>query len=629
MPIQAPVSPLGLLETAPQLLKPAPEPLGEMLCCGYSPLQAEAVSRALNHALAARDRQSGGCPDAVDVARVLKEIWADAATIQAALLADADLDQASLSAGFGTRVAEWVKKVARLEQFVCPEEGLQHPRQAEMWRRLLLALANDVRPLLIVLARRLEALRSDIKDRRMLAREALGIHAPLASRLGVHRLKWELEDLAFRYLEPDTYQQLALQLAASRASRESYVRDFIARLKAGLNHAGIVATVQGRPKHLFSIWKKMQRKQVDFCSLYDLNAVRVIVADIPTCYRVLAMVHDQWEPIPEEYDDYIARPKDNGYQSLHTVIRGPKGLPVEIQIRTEAMHTLAEYGMAAHWRYKEGGRQDPVLEHTMAALSRSLKTGADGGDWFAGQVFVLTPRRQVICLPEGATPIDFAYAIHTEVGHRCRGARVDGRIVPLDFRLRTGQQVEILTAKTGGPNRSWLDQAKTDHARHRIRQWFKQKETEIYRRLGRQRLERELRRLGLNEIEWPRLLQRLRLHQPQEVWLAIGRGEISRGQLATALRGITAPAELKTSVGADLRANLNSGQSQGIAPTLYVQGERNLLTRLARCCQPAPGEAVIGYLTIHHRITIHRQDCPNVVHLPETRRSRLVETVWE
>lgn len=626
MSIRSPASLPGFLETAPRLLKSATEPRRDLLCCGYSPPQAEAVSRALMYALAARGRQSGGWPDAVDVARLLKEIWADAATLQAALLVDADLDQASLNAGFGTRVAEWVEKVARLEQFVCPQEGLQHPRQTEMWRRLLLALANDVRPLLIVLARRLEALRIALRERtkdcRTLAREALGIHSPLASRLGVHRLKWELEDLAFRYLEPDTYQQLAAQLAASRARRESYVHDFIARLQAGLNHAGIDAKVQGRPKHLYSIWKKMQRKQVDFSGLYDLNAVRVIVADIPTCYRVLAMVHDQWEPIPEEYDDYIARPKDNGYQSLHTVIRGPKGLPVEIQIRTEAMHTLAEYGMAAHWRYKEGGRQDPVLEHTVAALSRSLKTGTDGGDWFAGQVFVLTPRRQVICLPDGATPIDFAYAIHTEVGHRCRGARVDGRIVPLDYQLRTGQQVEILTAKSGGPNRSWLDQAKTVHARHRIRQWFKQRETEVYRRLGRQRLERELRRLGLKEIEWPRLWQRFRLHQPEEVWEAYGRGEISRGQLVTSLRGITAPAEPKTPPS-------GSKSPKASLPTLSIQGERNLLTRLARCCQPAPGEAVIGYLTIHHRITIHRQDCPNIVHLPETRRGRLVETVWE
>lgn len=600
----------------------------DSLCWGYPAPQADAIRQALMYAVACG--RPSDRPDAVAVAQRLKEIWADAATLQAALLADADLDQATLKAAFGTQVAAWVKKVTRLEQFACPEEGLQHPRQTEMWRRLLLALANDVRPLLIVLARRLEALRLALRERtaqgKRLACEALKIHSPLASRLGVYRLKWELEDLAFRYLEPDTYYRLAAELAASRASRESYVNDFIAHLQAGLEAFGISAKVQGRPKHLYSIWKKMQRKQVDCSGLYDLHAVRVIVADIPTCYRVLAMVHDQWEPIPEEYDDYIARPKDNGYQSLHTVIKGPQGLPVEIQIRTEAMHTLAEYGMAAHWRYKEGSRRDPVLEQTVAALSRSLKTGAEDGNWFAGQVFVLTPKRQVICLPEGATPIDFAYAIHTEVGHRCRGARVDGRIVPLDYRLQTGQQVEILTANEGGPNRSWLDQVKTDHARHRIRQWFKQQETEIYRRLGRQRLERELRRLGIKEIEWLRLLQHFRLHQPEELWLALGRGEISRSQLVNCLRGTAgsspAPIDPKTSP-----AGVKGCEAS--LPTLYVQGERNLLTQLARCCRPAPGEQVVGYLTVRHRITIHRKDCPNLMHLSETRSDRLVEAVWE
>lgn len=627
---------VGLLECAPPSLAPAPAfRLRDSLCCGYPPPQAEAVGRALTYALAAAQGRSDSRSDAIAVARVLKEIWADASTLQAALLADANLEHASLIAGFGAKVAEWVKKVLQLEQFVCPQERLNHPRQAEMWRRLLLALANDVRPLLIVLARRLESLRRALhersQDNRILAREALGIHAPLASRLGVHRLKWELEDLAFRHLEPDTYQQLAKCLATSRASRESYINDFIACLQTALNHAGIDAKVQGRPKHLFSIWKKMQRKQIDFCGLYDLNAVRVIVTDIPTCYRVLALVHEQWEPILEEYDDYIARPKDNGYQSLHTVIKGPKGLPVEIQIRTEAMHTLAEYGVAAHWRYKEGSRQDPVLEHTVAALRRSLQTGGEGGDWFAGQIFVLTPRQEVICLPAGATPIDFAYAIHTEVGHRCRGARVDGRIVPLNYPLKTGQCVEILTAKEGGPNRNWLDLVRTEHARHRIRQWFKQKEAEVFRRLGRTRLERELQRLDLKEIDWPRLLQRFHLHQPEELWLALGRGEVSRGQLVTALRAIAASsATADPKIPAKVSPGASSfGKSQGSALLLCVQGERSLLTQLARCCRPEPGDAVVGYLTIHHRITIHCRDCPNIAHLPEERRSRLVEAMWE
>lgn len=647
MPVPPSVSSPERLKFAPRVWEATPEyRLQNSLCRGYAPEQAEAVRRALASVLTA-ERQSGKRSDAFAVARTLKSVWADAPTLQAALLVDSIPDSNRLTAEFGTQVAEWVAKVKRLEQLVCPEtyaapsdQAKSKDQEVEMWRRLFLAVANDVRPLLIVLARRLETLRQVVARKEpegntppTLARETLAVHAPLASRLGVHRLKWELEDLAFRHLEPEAYYHLAARLASTRASRESYINDFIAHLKTGLHHAGISAKVHGRPKHLFSIWKKMQRKQLDFSGLFDLNAVRVIVGDVPACYRVLALVHDRWEPIPEEYDDYIARPKDNGYQSLHTVIEGPQGLPVEIQIRTDAMHTLAEYGMAAHWRYKEGGRHDATLEHTVAALRRSLQTGAKGEDWFTGRIFVLSPRHRVICLPTGATPVDFAYAIHTQVGHRCRGARVDGRIVPLDYRLRTGQRVEILTAKSGGPNRSWLDQIRTGRARHRIRQWFKRQEAENHLRLGRQRLEREQRRLGLKEIDWPAILRRFRFRKPEEVWIAAGRGEISRGQVATALRGSISPpppsVDPKPSAGAGPCARSNSRQSQGIAPTLFVQGEPNLLTRLARCCQPSPGDPVIGYLTVQHRITIHRRDCPNIVHLPEARRERLVEAAWE
>lgn len=369
----------------------------------------------------------------------------------------------------------------------------------------------------------------------------------------------------------------------------------------------------------------MQRKRVDLHGLFDLNAVRVLVDDIPACYQVLALVHDLWEPIPEEYDDYIARPKGNGYQSLHTVVHGPQGLPVEIQIRTEAMHTLAEYGMAAHWRYKEGSSCDPALERTVQALRRSLEAVAANHDWFAGQIFVLTPRHQVIRLPQGATPVDFAYAIHTVVGHRCRGARVDGRIVPLNYPLQTGQQVEILTSNHGVPNRDWLGQVRSDHARQRIRQWFRQKEAEGHHRLGRQRLEKEAQRLGLNEIGWPLLLRHFRLHQPEEVWLAIGRGQITPGQLVTALRTITSPPSHSAGHAKPPPATDPSQPDT----TLRVHGERNLLTHLAKCCHPTPGDEVIGYLTIHHRITVHKNDCPNIRNLPEKRRARLVEAVWE
>ena len=567
-------------------------------------------------------------PEPATVAKTLQAIRADTATLNAALAicrTGSDVSEQETS----PQTAVWVDRVRRIEALPCPRETLNEPRQLELWRRLLLALANDLRPLLIVLARRLASLRLAVSNpdqaSRLMARETLAIHAPLASRLGVHRLKWELEDLSFRCLDPETYHQLAKRLAATRDARESYVTDFSARIQSALNQADIHAKIQGRPKHLYSIWKKMQRKQVDLQGLFDLNAVRVLVDDIPSCYRVLALTHDLWESIPEEYDDYIARPKANGYQSLHTVVKGPGGLTVEIQIRTEAMHTLAEYGMAAHWCYKEGNRDDPVLARTLQALRHSLQTGAEDGDWFADQIFTLTPRQQVIRLPKGATPVDFAYAIHTEVGHHCRGAIVDGRIVPLDYPLQTGQRVEILTSKRCVPNRGWLDKVRSDHARQRIRQWFKQREAATHRRLGRQRLDREIRRLGLKTVAWPLLLRRFRLHQPEDLWLALGRGEISSGQLLSALREITTPSQR---LGPSRTPTISEPRRGGDLLALQVHGERNLLTHLARCCNPNPNDEVIGYLTIHHRITIHKIDCPNILNLTGQRRNRLVEVTW-
>lgn len=604
-------------------------PVDLTLATGFPPAEAEAIRRALS---LVPDAQVPGSEEVacMSVARTLHDLHADAATLQAALLVDADLELKAINADFGPSVAAWVERVGRLESLAISPETLGDARQEELWRRLWLSLANGVPPLLIVLARRLEALRCLVREpgplAAAIARETLAVHAPLASRLGVHQLKWQLEDLVFRLLEPATYRRLAAQLAATRQARENLVDTVRRQLEAMLRAAGIKAKVYGRPKHLYSIWRKMQRKQVELAQLFDLHALRVITGDIPACYRTLALVHDHWQSVPEEYDDYIAAPKDNGYQSLHTVIHGPARVPVEIQIRTAAMHELAEYGVASHWRYKEGGRHDAVLDRTVTALRRSLQTGTGGDDWFAGQIFVLTPKHKVIRLHAGATPVDFAYAVHTEVGHRCRGARVDGRLVPLDYRLNTGEQVEILTAKTGGPNRNWLDLVHSDHARHRIRQWFRQREAEVHRRIGRQHLDRECRRLGLKHLDWPWLLHRFQYHRPEDVWRALGSGEVSRGQLISALRGL-APATEDDKV-----PSVGQTQSTSSRPTtlsLQVQGESNLLTRLARCCNPAPGDAVIGYLTIHHRIAIHRRDCPNIAHLPPERRQRLLDVDWE
>lgn len=488
------------------------------------------------------------------------------------------------------------------------------PDQAENLRRMLLAMVDDVRAVLIRLAYRVERQRllpkQDNAESLYLARETMEIYAPLANRLGVGHLKWELEDLAFRLLEPRTYKNLAKGLAENRLAREKYIQDFVLQLQQELDKQGINAKVYGRPKHIYSIWRKMQRKKLDLHDLYDLLAVRVLVDKIPTCYTVLGLVHSLWTYVPREFDDYIANPKENGYQSLHTVIVGPQGMKVEIQIRTTEMDNYAELGVAAHWRYKEGGKYSAAMEKSIASLRRLLEEREDGNlledfrtELYADRIFVLTPQGDLKELMKGATPIDFAYAIHTEIGHRCRGAKVNGHIVPLNYQLQSGEQVEILTSRESRPNRSWLNPnlgyLNTPHARGKVRHWFRKQDHEKNIRDGKAILDRIRQQLGLQKIALQQLRDSFRLARDEDVLIAIGRAEITSDQVINALEsGDWRESEL-TALKPVRRSAPRGGSDQ-----ITVQGVGNLLTSFAQCCKPVPGDAIIGYITIGKGIVI-------------------------
>lgn len=619
--------------------------LRRLLTASYTDDDSQRISAALDRALLARDSDSILRPRGIDVAYILLNLKVDANCIQVALLCDPWLREHGISADwreiFGHDVADMVDKVNWLNNFnEFSVEASHRPGQAELLRRMLLSVVNDARAVLVKLAYRVQRLRI-LKDQSCVARETvaletLEIYAPLANRLGLGQLKWEMEDLAFRYLHPEEYKTLAKSLAVNRAAREAYVHQFTRLLKDGLDAAGIRGRVFGRPKHIYSIWKKMQRKHVPVEDLYDLLAVRVILDDVSTCYAVLGVVHALWPHVPREFDDYIASPKENGYQSLHTVVIGPEERPVEVQIRTRGMHEFAEYGVAAHWRYKEGSAHDAAFDRSMASLRRLLENRDDDetllddfrGDIFGDEVFVLTPRGQVVRLVRGGTPLDFAYAIHTEVGHRCRGAKVDGRIVPLTYALKSGEKVEILTARQGGPSLGWLDArlgyVHTSHARNKIRQWFRQQDHEKHLRNGRSMLERERHKLGLRGAVTG-LARIFHLESEHDVLLALGRGDISQIQLAAALESVAGEAVTRHVRGT--RPSVSSGKSAS-RHAVTVQGVPNLMAHFAQCCQPVPGDPIIGYVTLGQGVAVHRDDCHNIMLLPEWKRNRLIEVEW-
>jgi GTP pyrophosphokinase len=548
-------------------------------------------------------------------------------------------------------VRRQLDSLLRLQQVQAENVGQDGSGQAgasaEGLRRLLLALVSDVRVVLIALAWQLVLLRGakgDQEQARRLAQETMLIHAPLANRLGVWQLKWELEDLAFRFAEPEAYRRVAKQVAERRTDREAFIRDFIERLTTILEDAGVRGEVLGRPKHIYSIYRKMQRKGLDIRELYDLRAVRVLVDDVAACYSALGLVHTHWQPIPGEFDDYITTPKGNNYQSLHTAVVGPEGKAVEVQIRTWEMNEHAELGVAAHWRYKEGGPKDPAFDRKVVAMRQLLDSADESLDdetllesfqsaTDEDRVYVLTPQGKVIDLARGATVLDFAYNVHTEVGHRCRGAKVNGRIVPLTHVVHNGDRVEILTAKDPRPSRDWLNPRlgfiHGARARAKVRQWFKKEGREENAAQGREVLEAELKRMGLVEADLGPVPERFQLKTLDDLFAAVGNGDLTVAQVVGAAERLrrpdeaTQPEDLVTKTPRRARGG-KPGKDSGIT----IQGVGNLMTTIARCCQPVPGDAVVGYITRGRGVTIHRADCSNVLRWQANEPHRLLDVHW-
>jgi GTP pyrophosphokinase len=516
-------------------------------------------------------------------------------------------------------------------------------RNAEGLRRLLLVMVRDLRVVPILLARQLAQMHAAGKrpaaERRALAQLTRDIHAPLANRLGIWQLKWELEDLAFRHLEPDTYQKIARWLDEKRGDRERYIEQVKRDLGEALNAQGVEAEVAGRPKHITSIWKKMQKKAVPIGELYDLRAVRVLVKDVPSCYAALGAVHALWAPIPSEFDDYIARPKRNDYRSLHTAVIGPEGKTLEIQIRTYDMHAQAELGVAAHWRYKEGrsAPADAGLDRKIEWMRKLLDGGRDAGEdersaeqrlsnaldseLIEDRIYTLTPQGDVIDLPVGSTPLDFAYHVHTMVGHRCRGAKVDGRIVPLDYKLRSGERIEILTAKTGEPRRDWL--VASFHKLDRVRNV----------QAGREMLEKELRRLSLLQADLAPMVAKFHVETIDDLYVLVALGDAGPHQVGRALLDYErsrqeASASPDTSRGELARAPPKPQRSASANSAFTVVGVGNLLMQIARCCQPLPGEPIVGYLTQGRGVSVHRADCSAFLRMSARQPQRVLAVDW-
>jgi GTP pyrophosphokinase len=580
---------------------------------------------------------------ALATAMQLAAMGFDADTVAAALLSglpEAALKPEKLTPLFGdglNRLVQGSQHLARMDSLLSdsPVEG----GQSEALRQMLLAMTDDIRVVLIKLADRACALRElakgDEAHRRKVALDTRELYAPLANRLGVWQLKWELEDLACRYLELDTYKQIARQLDERRIEREDYIQQVIRLLESELARDGLKGyAISGRPKHIASILAKMRKKRLSFDEVYDVRAVRVLVNDMKECYQVLGLVHHLWQPIPGQFDDYISRPKGNGYRSLHTAVIGPEDKALEVQIRTADMHQEAELGMAAHWRYKEGGGGEKLQEkiawlRQLLAWKSELADSAELAEQFKtelvhDEVYALTPQGRVVALAAGATPLDFAYAVHTNLGHRCRGAKVDGVLVPLDTALKTGQRVEILTVKEGAPSRDWLNPAlgflKTSRARSKVRQWFRQQDIDTHIQEGRETVEREIQRLGLINVNLEKLAARLKFAKLDELFAAVGRGDLGPGNLGRALQDEFQPPPEKPLIGRRRSKETPSG--------VIVEGEANMLTTIAGCCKPAPPDPIVGYTTQGRGVTIHRADCPVVKRLPEARRARLLSAGW-
>ena len=533
-----------------------------------------------------------------------------------------------LRESFGDEIAALAGGVEKLHQLRVATRDT--PReQNEVLRKMVLGMVEDVRVVLIRLASRTQTLRwfakNKTEERAAYARETLDIYAPLANRLGIWQLKWELEDLSFRYLEPEVYKRIAGMLDEKRVEREQYIGKAMATLRASMEEMGIKAEITGRPKHIYSIWNKMRTKQLDFSQLYDVRALRIIVPDVKDCYAALGVVHNLWQPIPKEFDDYVSRPKGNLYQSLHTAVVGPGGKTLEVQIRTEDMHRQAEYGVAAHWQYKEKTRSSQKFDQKVAWLRQLLAWREElpvKKPELDDTIYVITPQGKVIDLPAGSTPIDFAYALHTDLGHRCRGARVDGHIVKLDTPLQSGQRVEIVAAKSGGPSRDWLNPergfVKSARSRHKIRQWFNAKALAETVAQGREIVEKELRRERATQASLEGLATKLGFAKPEELFAAVARDEVNLRQVQIALKGATPePTE----------ARKPRKAATGKAAMLVV-GLDGLATQLARCCKPVPPDPIRGFVTRGKGVSVHRESCESLKRLVERHPERVMETGW-
>jgi len=580
----------------------------------------------------------------LQTALILAGLQLDASTLAAALLHDIPENCGTpiteIEAKFGSEVSTLVDGTTRLGKLSWSgDDVVRRESQAKNLRKMLVAMAEDIRVVFIKLADRLHNMRTldalSPEKRRSIAQETLEIYAPLAHRLGIWELKWQLEDLSLRYLEPSKYRQIASLVAARRAQRESFIAEVIQIFKAELDKIGLTAEISGRPKHIYSIYQKVEKYAVlgkHFDDIHDLLALRVLVGTVPDCYSAVGVIHSLWHPLAEEFDDFIANPKPNGYQSLHTAVMYLGRVPLEVQIRTRDMHYVAEYGVAAHWRYKEDEKKDIHFEQRIAWLRQLIDwhrefSGAEEflesvkTDIFIDQVFVYTPKGEIKDLPKGATPLDFAYRVHTELGHHCIGTKVNGRLVPLSYKLNNGDVVEIMRTKGAkGPSRDWLSPhlgyVNTSHAREKIRQWFKKQERVENIERGRELLDRELRHLGMKLSEREERARLFKYDNLGDFLAAIGYGGITTHQIALKLATQQEQPRVVTGV---------TPPKQPVS-AIKVLGAGDLLTQLARCCHPVPGDEIIGYITRSRGVTVHRHDCRNVFH--ESERERLVPVEW-
>lgn len=600
----------------------------------------------------------------LEVGKILAELKVPPVMVIAGLLhdvvEDTDISLDQIKDKFGSEVAAMVDGVTKLTNIpqVTKEEKAERSNEnegalptidlksrkkdlaEETLRKTLMAMGDDIRVILIKLADRLHNMRTLMhlpsEKRIRIARETMDIFAPLANRLGIWEIKWELEDLSFRYLEPDEYKNIADKLVDKRINREQEIQEIIEELKKVLKASGIKAEISGRPKHIYSIAQKMKKKNEPFELVRDLRAIRLIVPDIPACYSALGVIHTHWRPIPNEFDDYIASPKDNFYQSLHTSVIYTDHKPLEVQIRTPEMHENAEYGIAAHWRYKENSPLSSQYESRINWLRKIMEWRQEvndahefvegmKSDVFEDRVFVFTPRGDIIDMPAGSTPIDFAYNVHTEIGNRCRGAKVNGKLVSLDYQLKTGDQVEILAAKHGGPSRDWLNPhlnlVKTQRARSKIRQWFKIQDRELNINQGKAILDKELHRLGISNIKIDDLRRQFEYKDLSDFYEAIGTGDLSIRRIINTLK------EVEEANSSDPLLEIKNNQTDNKdTNAIKVLGLKGILSSFAKCCNPVPGDEIVGYITRGRGATIHRKDCPNILRTLD--RERIIRVSW-